>query len=253
MAAAEPTERFSDRVNDYVKYRPTYPDEAIDRIVEAAELLPGSVIADVGCGTGISSRPFLERGIRVIGVEPNDAMRAAAIEYLAGFPHFTANAASAESTGVKDHSVDAIIAAQAFHWFDMETTRFEFERILRPGGSVVLMWNERLLDATEFLREYEELLVKYAIDYSEIRHDRFGPEKLRAFFGAPLKAYSFKNMQSFDLDGMVGRVRSSSFMPAADSPVYGELLDSLISLFAKHAENDRIEIFYDTRVYISRF
>jgi SAM-dependent methyltransferase len=252
MAAADPTKRFSDRVHDYVKYRPSYPSDAIEAIVEAAELSAGSLIADIGCGTGISSMPFLERGISVIGVEPNDAMRAAAVEYLAEFTNFTAKASSAESTGIEDHSVDAVIAAQAFHWFDTEMTRREFIRILRPGGSVVLMWNERLLDATEFLSEYEDFLVKYSTDYSEIRHDKFSPYVLSKFFDAPFELFEFKNIQSLDLDGVIGRVRSSSYMPAADSPVYGELLDSLTSLFAKHAENDRIEIFYHTRVYISR-
>lgn len=247
-----PTQRFSDRVDDYVKFRPSYPNEAIESIIREAGLSADSTVADIGCGTGISSRPFLERGIRVVGVEPNEAMRSAAIEYLAEFSTFILKDGSAESTGIDDTSVDSIIAAQAFHWFDAENTREEFKRILRPGGSVVLIWNERLLDATEFLREYEAILLQYATDYSDIRHDRFGPDVVGEFFAAPFEQYTFRNIQSLDLEGMTGRVRSSSYMPAADSPVYGELIDSLRALFAKHAENDRIEIFYDTRVYISR-
>ncbi|QQS34527.1 MAG: class I SAM-dependent methyltransferase [Acidobacteriota bacterium] len=248
----DPTQRFSDRVDDYVKYRPSYPVGAIEAIIREAGLSAVSTIADIGCGTGISSRPFLERGIRVIGIEPNDAMRAAAKEYLAGFDNFSTTAAAAEKTGLSNDSVDAVIAAQAFHWFDQAKTLKEFRRILRPGGSIVLMWNERLLDATEFLREYEGLLLRYATDYSEIRHDKFGPDAVGKFFDAPFELFEFKNIQSLDLEGVIGRVRSSSYMPAADSPVYGELIDSLQALFAKHAENDRIEIFYDTRVYISR-
>lgn len=248
----DPTERFSNRVEDYIKFRPSYPDVAIDTIIREAGLSAGSTVADIGCGTGISSRPFLERGIRVFGIEPNDAMRAAAIEYLAEFSNFAAYNSSAEATGLKEGSVDAVIAAQAFHWFDAERTREEFRRILRPSGSVVLMWNERLLDATEFLRDYEELLLRYASDYTEIRHDKFGPDVLGRFFDAAFERFEFKNIQLLDLDGVIGRVRSSSYMPNADSPVYGELIDSLQALFAKHAENGRIEIFYETRVYISR-
>jgi SAM-dependent methyltransferase len=253
MAAADPTKRFSDRVRDYLKYRPSYPCDAIQAIVGAAELSAGSVIADIGCGTGISSQPFLERGISVIGVEPNDAMRAAAVECLAEFTNFTAKASSAESTGIEDHSVDAVVAAQAFHWFDKEKTRREFKRILRPGGSVVLMWNERSLNATEFLSDYEKLLIRYSIDYSEIRHDRLGPEMLGEFFAVPFDTFSFDNKQTFGLDGLIGRVRSSSYMPLPDTPAYRDLVDNLTTLFAKHAENGRIEIFYATRVYIARF
>lgn len=249
---ADPTKRFSDRVHDYVKYRPSYPPDTIQVIVEEAELSAGAVIADIGCGTGISSLPFLKQGIRVIGVEPNDAMRAAAGRFLAEFPGFSIKAASAESTGIEDNSVDAVIAAQAFHWFQTQKTRAEFERILRPGGSMVLMWNERSLNATEFLREYEELLVRYSTDYSQVRHDRFGPELLGEFFARPFQAFGFDNKQTFGLEGLLGRVRSSSYMPPPGSPAFRDLADNLTTLFAKHAENGRIEIFYTTRVYIAR-
>src|SRR5580765_5018374 len=151
-------ERFSSRVANYVKYRPHYPREIIGFLEANCGLTHESIIADIGCGTGISSRLFLENCNRVIGVEPNVAMRAAAEEQLAEFTEFTAVDGTSDQTTLPDASVDMVLAAQAFHWFDAEKTRPEFRRILKPGGYTVLVWNERQLDTTPFLVEYEALL-----------------------------------------------------------------------------------------------
>src|SRR5258708_29430755 len=122
-------ERFSNRVANYVKYRPGYPREIVGFLEAKCGLTHESVIADIGCGTGISSRMFLENGSRVIGVEPNAAMRAAAEEYLAGFPNFMPVDGTSDRTTLPDASVDLVVAAQAFHWFEPEKTRPEFGRI----------------------------------------------------------------------------------------------------------------------------
>ncbi|MFN2501175.1 MAG: class I SAM-dependent methyltransferase, partial [Pyrinomonadaceae bacterium] len=133
-------QRFSDRVSNYVKYRPDYPREIIAFLSENCGLTPDSVIADVGCGPGTSSRMFLENGNKVFGVEPNNAMRAAAIEQLSHYPDFHAVNGTSDRTTLADNSIDLIVAAQVFHWLDPQTTRPEFTRILKPGGHIVLIW-----------------------------------------------------------------------------------------------------------------
>lgn len=243
--------RFSNRVANYIKYRPDYPLEIIAHLSVNCGLTRESVVADVGCGTGISTRMFLENGNRVYGVEPNDAMREASVEYLASFPKFTPVNGTAEATGLPDASVDLLVAAQAFHWFDLPKTKPEFKRIVRPGGFVVLMWNERQLATTPFLIEYEAFLLKYAADYSVVRHDRFDASVLDDYFDYGVGTAVFPNYQDLDLDGLKGRMLSASYMPSEDTPVYPEMIDELRALFAKHAERGKIKVFYDTNVYFS--
>lgn len=245
-------ERFSNRVANYIKYRPGYPREIIGFLEQNCGLTYETVIADIGCGTGISSRLFLENCNRVIGVEPNEAMRTAAVELLAEFPDVTIVDGTSERTTLPDSSVDMIVAAQAFHWFDPEPTRAEFERILRPGGYVVLIWNERQLGTTPFLVEYEEFLLKYATDYAAVRHDRFDAAALDSYFRGRVISATFPNFQVFDLEGLKGRMLSASYMPSEADAVYPEMIEELRNLFAKHSENGRIKVLYDTNVYCSR-
>lgn len=249
---SDPVERFSDRVDNYVKYRPHYPTEIIDCLSDEIGLTRDSLIADIGCGTGISSELFLKSGNRVIGVEPNDAMREAAIGYLKEYPWFRPVKGTAENTTLPDASVDIVLAGQAFHWFDLEKTKIEFKRILTPGGHVVLIWNERQLDTTPFLVEYEQLLLKYASDYAAVRHDKFDEKVLGSYFDTGVKKKVFPNVQDVDLDGLRGRMLSASYMPNEDDPRYSELVGELQRLFAKHSQNDRISILYDTNVYVSQ-
>ncbi len=244
-------ERFSDRVDNYVKYRPDYPREILEFIKEYCGLTRDSVLADVGCGPGTSSRLFLEYGCRVIGVEPNAAMRSAAFRQLSAFPFFRLVDGTSSSTTLADHSVDIAVAAQAFHWFDADRTRSEFLRILKPEGSVVLMWNIRQLDSTPFLREFELFLQRFSRDYQTVRHENITDAEIDEFFGNKAVSRSFPNTLEFDLDGLMGRVLSSSYMPTMKDAVFPEMYEHLESLFAKHAENGRIKVFYDTRVYIS--
>lgn len=244
-------ERFSNRVENYVKYRPGYPREILDYLADRAGLRPESVIADVGCGTGISSRLFLVNGNPVYGVEPNAAMRAAAMEHVGDFSQFMIIDGTAEATTLADASVDIVVAAQAFHWFDPEPTRREWLRILRPTGRIVLIWNERQLDTTPFLIEYEALLLKYAKDYTKVRHENVDSLRLKEFFGGDYLSVTFENVQVFDLEGLRGRMLSSSYMPSEDDEVFPSMNAELQALFAKHAENGRINLLYDTNVFVS--
>jgi SAM-dependent methyltransferase len=245
-------DRFSNRVANYIKYRPDYPREIVGYLKKQNALTDESVVADIGCGPGISSKMFLENGNPVYGVEPNDAMREAAEELLADFPNFTAVDGTSENTTLDDNSIDLIVAAQAFHWFEPETTRREFKRILKPGGHIVLMWNERQLDTTPFLVEYEAFLLKYATDYSKVRHENVDGPRLRDFFQTDYVSATFENVQVFDFEGLKGRMFSSSYMPSEDAPIAAEMIDELKTLFAKYNTDGRINIPYDTNVYLSR-
>ena len=246
-------ERFSNRVENYIKYRPDYPREIIAYLRTNCGLTRESLVADVGCGTGISCRMFLENGNRVIGVEPNEVMRAAAVKLLAEFPWFMAVDGTSTATTLDDNSVDMVVAAQAFHWFDAEKTRPEFLRILKPGGYIVLIWNERQLDTTPFLIEYEAFLLKYANDYGNVRHENIADDELRGFFQQDYGSAVFQNEQVFDFDGIKGRMLSSSYMPSETADVFPAMIAELAALFAKHAENGKIKVSYDTRVYFSQF
>jgi SAM-dependent methyltransferase len=243
-------DRFSNRVTNYIKYRPGYPREIVAYLTDNAGLTVESIIADIGCGPGHSARMFLENGNRVLGVEPNASMRSAA-EVLLGSLDFWAIDGTAEATTLPDDSVDLVVAAQAFHWFDAAKTRAEFPRILKPGGNIVLMWNERQLDRTPCLIEYEQFLLKYATDYSKVRHENVDALRLNEFFQTDYGSAVFENVQVFDFDGLKGRMFSSSYMPNEDEPIAEAMVSELHSLFAKHSENGRINVFYDTRVYHS--
>jgi SAM-dependent methyltransferase len=246
-------ERFSDRVKNYVKYRPGYPPEMLEFFKSELGLRKDSILADVGSGTGLSSKPFLENGNVVYGVEPNAAMRAAAKEFLAEFEYFASVDGTSANTNLEDQSADFVIAAQAFHWFEPEPTRKEFTRIIKPGGYVCLIWNERQLETNEFLREYEQLLLKHANDYGNVRHENIQEGELESFFLQPFKRETFANHQILDFDGLKGRLLSSSYMPNDGEPKFDPMIKDLASVFAKHERGGKITILYDTNVFYSQF
>ncbi|MBA3335178.1 MAG: class I SAM-dependent methyltransferase [Acidobacteria bacterium] len=242
-------ERFSNRVEDYVKHRPNYPKEVLDLFVSKMNLQTSSIVADIGSGTGISARIFLENGSMVFGIEPNASMRAAAEKFLTSFPKFQTVDGTAENTTLADKSVDFVVSAQAFHWFDRAKTRKEFRRILKDKGFVALIWNERQLDTTAFLRDYESLLIKFGTDYEIVRHENITSETLMDFFRTDLCQAVFQNKQTVDFEGLKGRMLSSSYIPLKENPRFGEMLENLESLFAEHAENGKIDILYTTKVF----
>jgi SAM-dependent methyltransferase len=245
-----PTERFSNRVDTYVRARPSYPPEVLDLLVERCGLTPPVVVADVGSGTGILTRLLLERGAAVFAVEPNAAMRAAAESALGGYPGFTSVAATAEATTLPDRSVDLITAGQSYHWFDPEPTRREFARILYSGGWVALIWNDRRTSGTPFLAAYEQLLHTHGTDYASVNHRQISAAKLQAFFGvAPLQRASFPSRQSFDLPGLQARLVSSSYTPAPGQPGHAAMLDDLAAIFAAHQVAGLVHLDYDTLVF----
>lgn len=246
---ANTLERFSNRVADYVKYRPSYPKEVLDLFRAEMNLQKDSIIADIGSGTGISAKIFLENGNKVFGVEPNEAMRQAAENFLEGFPEFKSVNGTSENTTLENNSVDFVVAAQAFHWFDRKRTRAEFKRILKNEGFVALIWNERRLDSTDFLREYENFLHKFATDYREVRHENVSREIIGDFFQTDFRQATFQNSQVFDFDGLRGRLLSSSYTPTAENPLFEPMIEELKRLFTKHQKDGKIDFIYDTNIY----
>lgn len=248
--STDPTGRFSDRVENYVRYRPGYPDGVLRILREETGLAPSSVIADVGSGTGISSELFLRNGNPVFGVEPNQAMREAAEELLRSYPRFHSVTGTAEATTLPSHSVDQVVAGQAFHWFDPRRAGEEFSRILRPGGWVVLLWNSRRTDSTPFLRAYESLLQRFGTDYREVQHRNVGPEMLRAAFaGGSYESRRLYNEQRFDFDGLKGRLLSSSYTPADEHPDHQPMLRELERIFRQFEEDGMVRFEYDTEIH----
>lgn len=245
-------ERFSNRVENYVKYRPDYPKEVLELFKTEMNLQKNSVVADVGSGTGISAKLFLENGNSVFGVEPNESMRAAAENFLEDFSNFKSVNGTAENTTLDDKSVDIVVAAQAFHWFDKDKTRAEFKRILKEKGYVALLWNERLLDSTEFLREYERLLIEFGSDYEKVRHDNIDEKLLTEFFQTDFSHKSFPNVQSLDFAGLKGRLLSSSYMPTEENEAYKPMIAKLRRLFAEYEKESKIEILYTTNIYYAQ-
>ena len=249
MPVRDATQRFSSRVSNYVRYRPGYPSAVLELLKHDCRLTPSAVIADVASGTGIFTRLLLENGNRVFGVEPNLEMRQAAEELLAGFPKFTSITGSAEATTLAEHSVDFVTAAQAAHWFDREKARREFVRILKPGGWAVLLWNERLTDTTSFLRDYEKLLLTFATDYQEVRHERTTGEIDLFFAPSPFQARVFENRQELDFPALEGRLLSSSYAPLQEDPRHGPMLAELRRIYDAHQTHGRVSFEYATRVY----
>ncbi len=196
-------DRFSTRVENYVRYRPGYPEELLEALQVDCGLSAQSLIADVGSGTGLLALPFLRLGCRVVGIEPNGEMRAAGDRLLTGFDGFSSLGGSAEETGLESSSVDFIIAGQAFHWFDRARSRVEFERVLRPAGWVVLVWNDRRMDSTPFMNAYEQILLRFGTDYQQVNHRNVDDNVIQQFYANPtLRSRVFDNVQWFDYEGL---------------------------------------------------
>ena len=252
MPASNATSRFSDRVENYVRYRPGYPPQVVQELQSECGLAPHHVVADIASGTGIWTQLLLENGNAVFGVEPNAEMREAGQRLLAAFPKFSSVTGTAEATTLPDQSVEFVTAAQAAHWFERERARREFVRILKPGGWLVLLWNERLTDSTRFLRDYEKMLLTYGTDYEEVRHERTTGAVNEFFDPAPFQERVFEMRQEFDYAGAEGRLLSSSYAPGLEHSQYAPMLRELRRIFDTGAVEGRAAFEYKTRLYFGR-
>lgn len=252
MSRSDSTERFSSRVADYVRYRPDYPPALLDWLHQDIGVPTETLVADIGAGTGISTRLFLAAGHPVIAVEPNAAMREAAEQLLApDYLRLKVADGTAEATGLADNSVGLVAAAQAFHWFDTAAVRREWARILQPEGMALVFWNSRLLDASPFLIGYEQLLLEFGTDYTEVAERYQDDDTMRAWFGEGLRGMArLPNVQRMDYDGLRGRLLSSSYAPQPGHPRHAAMLDALQQLFDAHAVDGQIAFEYQTRAFV---
>ncbi len=242
--------RFSGRVDDYVKYRPHYSPEVVEALRPACGLRPDHLIADIGCGTGMLAKIFLQAGNRVIGVEPNREMRLAGEAYLSDYPAFDMIEGSAEATNLDPSSIDFVTAAQAFHWFHPAETRAEFVRILKPGGWAVLIWHDRDTEANDFLRAYEDFLRRYSTDYDKVAHKYLASYPALERFFAPnaLNTIVQRSRQRLDFDGLRGRLLSSSYIPN-EGERYEAMIAALPEIFSAHCSDGEVMLEYNTRIY----
>jgi SAM-dependent methyltransferase len=247
------TRRFSNRVDNYIKYRPRYPVQVLTFLREELNLQPTNIIADVGSGTGILSELFLQNGNVVYGVEPNREMREASIRLLSAYDHFKPVDGTAEATTLADNSVDFITAGQAFHWFDPQKTRIEFSRIIKAGGYVILVWNTRWSEGSPFLIEYEDLITHYATEYRDVCHKNVDDEAFEQLYGGnKFHLETFSNHQLLDLESLKGRLLSSSYAPLEDHPNHAPLLTGLADLFARYAMEGRVRFEYKTELFYGK-
>jgi SAM-dependent methyltransferase len=244
-------DRFTGRAGVYSKYRPGYPAEYIDYLIAANLLAAGSVIADIGAGTGILSRQLLERGLKVLAVEPNADMRKTSEQQMASYPAFISVNGAAEDTTLESASVDLVTAAQAFHWFDHEKFKIECRRILKEGTKVALAWNSR--DYTyELVQENEELCKEYCPDFVAFSHGiESTPEVFAAFFkGGAYEFCSFRNDVQYDIEGFIGRNLSGSYSPAEGDSNYRPFIEGLTTLFNRFSSHGQLIVPSITRSYM---
>jgi ubiquinone/menaquinone biosynthesis C-methylase UbiE len=253
LSNLDPTGRFSGLADIYARCRPDYPTAAIDFVLERCGLKPGDLVVDVGCGTGISTRLLARRGLRVIGIEPNADMRERARNETpprdGPAPEYREGAA--EATGLPDHGADAVVSAQAFHWFDAPRALAEFARILKPSGWVALLWNER--DTSDpFTRDYGAVVraFKQAVHVEDTRQ-RSG----QAFLTSPLferqTLNDFSHEQVVTEEEMIGRALSASYAPR-ESHERAQLESGLRRVFAAYSEQAKAVLRYRTSVYLGR-
>jgi len=250
MEMKNATGRFSDRVDNYVRYRPGYPAALVPELLKHCALDTDATVADFGSGTGIFTQLLLASGLEVYGVEPNDNMRHAAEKLLARQPGFTSVDGSAEHSGLNDNAVDLITAAQAFHWFNNDTASAEFRRVLRPGGQLALIWNQRKISQS-LQQEYDALLRQWAPEYGAVNHMNLGDDEIAGYFEqGRMQLLTFDNSQQLEFSGLLGRLKSASYCPPENTASYDSLVAALGELFERHARDGRISFDYDTRLYL---
>jgi SAM-dependent methyltransferase len=251
LMESDSTKRFSDRVDNYVKYRPGYPPRVLDYLATACGLSPQSVIADVGAGTGIFTKLLLDEGYNVFAVEPNRPMLDAAVGQLGGNRKFIAIEGTAEATTLANASVDLITCAQAFHWFNNKNTKAEFRRILKPGGKAALIWNNRITEADSFLIAYDKLLKSESVDYNKVNHQNINDIDFKAFFkNGEYTVTKYPNAQIFDEAGLIGRALSSSYVPTPGTPESDKFLALLKAIFNKYNVDGKVVFKYETEIYL---
>jgi SAM-dependent methyltransferase len=247
----DPAARFGPRASDYERHRPSYPRALFDALAPPLAPPPGALVADVGAGTGLFTAALLDRGYRVVAVEPNDAMRASAERRLGSRPGFSAAPGRAEATGLPDGSVDFVAAAQALHWFSAPAAAAELRRIARPPRPALFVWNVGDRTASAFMRAYFDLAAEFAPG-TAFHDDESSFTPLVEVYAPGATVRDFPQEQSLDLDGLVGRLRSAASAPSPGEPRHEAMVARLKALFDAHQRDDRVTIAYRTIAYFGR-
>jgi SAM-dependent methyltransferase len=247
--APDPTERFGNRAKAYARARPGYPPQAIDALAQALRLPAGAQIVDLGCGTGLSCEAFLRAGFGVVGVEPNEAMRLHAQRLASVWPRFAVVAGRAEATGLDEGQADLVVAAQAFHWFDVAATRAEALRILRRPALAALVWNDRRAEGSAFAEGYEALVRRFSPDYLEIRHRHERTDRVAGFFGhVDWATIRVEHADLLDYATLAQRMSSASYLPTPGQPDHAPMMAELQALFDGTAREGAVCMEFETRV-----
>lgn len=246
----QPAERFTNRADNYARFRPGYPEAVVETLRSEAPLPAGARIADIGAGTGISSELLVRHGYWVTAVEPNAAMRTKAVAWLGADARFRAVAGTAEDTGLPAASFDGVVCAQAFHWFRAEEARREFRRILRPGGVIAVMWNLRRSDDSPFMAGLEALLMAHCPDYAGlvVQETQRSVESVMAL-GHSVRTRVLPWVDTLDRETFMGRLLSASYVPLGGAPGHDAVIAGANALFDRCARNGRVDMLYDTRLY----
>lgn len=254
LSDQKPTQRFSHTVENYVKYRPSYPIKILEILKKHYGFSDKTVVADIGSGTGIFTELLLDHGNIVFGVEPNAEMRQAAEHFLSQYKNFTSVGAASEATTLPDHSVDLITVAQAFHWFDQSKVKKEFARILKRDGWLVLLWNLRVEKNSGIMQAYEQLLRKFGINYEQVCAESFDEQTLHDFF-APhrIEVFNVPHTQLLDWEAFKGRLLSMSYVPKVGDPNFDAMCAVAERAFEAHAVEGRVLFEYEAKVYVGRF
>lgn len=250
MTDLKNTERFSNRVDNYVKYRPGYSAELLDYVYSETGVSQDSVIADFGSGTGIFTKMLLDKGSRVYAVEPNEKMRLAAQNSLSNYDGFYSVDGAAENSGILESSIDFVTCAQSFHWFDRDASKKEFRRILKPEGKVLLIWYRMFTEGSGFMKGYEEIHYSFPGRGAVTDHRNIGNEEMKDFFRDSIfntKSFSFGH--KLDFEGLKGRALSSSHAPSPGDENFASTMEKLSKLYLKHQVNNEVEFLYRTDLY----
>lgn len=241
--------RFSGKAENYAKYRPGYPKAILEILDREIAFTSSKIVADIGSGTGLLAKVFVDNGNRVIGIEPNDEMRSYGESFLSGFENFTSVKGTAEKTGLADHSVDLVTAGQALHWFDRDACRKEFSRVLTTTGDVLIVYNERDSHKKGAMEGYEKITGRHSTR-SEVPD--IDDDFLSKFFQGHYKKFTVPNEQSLDFEGLIGRAESASYLPSQGQEGFGAMKHDLEILFNTHEKNGKIILEYSTVMFLGQ-
>jgi ubiquinone/menaquinone biosynthesis C-methylase UbiE len=245
------TQRFTGRAELYSKYRPTYPDGVLDILRKEANFDSAKIVADIGSGTGILTRLFLENGNQVLAVEPNDEMRSFAESFLRGYKNFRSLRGTAEETTLADQSIDLVAVGQALHWFDHKKSRTEFLRISRRGGLLCILYNVREKSGrAKIMEAYEQLIKRYTRNRAPVERVEDEEALSKIFPEWIFRKFMLHNFQQLDFEGLLGRVCSASYIPQPGEQTYPNMRSDLKTMFEKYQKNNQVTLVYETNLFL---